>query len=226
VTLINRVHRQPFTGHSQRYLAERATRVRAIRDPMIQALYATKEWRTLRVQCLTNALGICAVNRCMRRAVVADHIKPHRGDAGLFFDLANLQALCKRCHDRKTARYDGGFGRVRKTAPEQSPAVRALPRRGARLQGESRSGGVQKFPDPSPRSATFSRLAAFPFQKNVMGAKVASVDDRSAGASDPARGPVRAARITADTSAKPFRHAPARRVHVPSNRSARGQSGR
>jgi len=33
-----------------------------------------------------------------------DHIVPHRGDYGLFWDKGNWQPLCKRCHDRKTAR--------------------------------------------------------------------------------------------------------------------------
>lgn len=31
-----------------------------------------------------------------------DHIKPHRGDAKLFWDVNNWQALCKRCHGIKT----------------------------------------------------------------------------------------------------------------------------
>ncbi|RBO54057.1 HNH endonuclease [Rhodovulum sp. BSW8] len=35
---------------------------------------------------------------------VADHIVPHRGDAGLFWDRANLQCLCKACHDRAKQR--------------------------------------------------------------------------------------------------------------------------
>lgn len=43
-------------------------------------------------------------------AVVVDHIKPHKGDWTLFWEPANHQALCKRCHDVKTAREDGGFG--------------------------------------------------------------------------------------------------------------------
>lgn len=30
---------------------------------------------------------------------IVDHIKPHRGDAELFFDPANLQSLCKLHHD-------------------------------------------------------------------------------------------------------------------------------
>ena len=36
------------------------------------------------------------------KATVVDHIKPHRGDSVLFWDRDNWQALCKRCHDRKT----------------------------------------------------------------------------------------------------------------------------
>lgn len=36
------------------------------------------------------------------KATVVDHIVPHRGDQKLFWDRSNWQALCKRCHDRKT----------------------------------------------------------------------------------------------------------------------------
>lgn len=45
------------------------------------------------------------------RATVVDHIIPHKGDKVLFWDRSNWQALCKTCHDTKTAREDGGFGR-------------------------------------------------------------------------------------------------------------------
>jgi len=71
------------------------------------------EWRRYRldylakhplcVQCLSVGL--------IREATVVDHIKPHKGDKQLFWDRSNHQALCKRCHDMKTARKDGGFGR-------------------------------------------------------------------------------------------------------------------
>ena len=44
-------------------------------------------------------------------AVVVDHIVPHKGDKLLFWDSNNWQPLCKRCHDIKTAREDGAFGR-------------------------------------------------------------------------------------------------------------------
>ena len=45
-------------------------------------------------------------------AVVVDHIKPHRGDMTLFWQRSNWQPLCKLCHDVKTAREDGAFGRA------------------------------------------------------------------------------------------------------------------
>ena len=34
--------------------------------------------------------------------IQVDHIRPHAGDAALFFNRANLQALCLACHARKT----------------------------------------------------------------------------------------------------------------------------
>lgn len=40
------------------------------------------------------------------KAVVVDHIVPHRGDETLFWDESNWQPLCKRCHDRKTMTED------------------------------------------------------------------------------------------------------------------------
>lgn len=36
--------------------------------------------------------------RCGRKADTVDHIKPHRGDPGLFWDKANWQPLCTSCH--------------------------------------------------------------------------------------------------------------------------------
>ena len=37
-------------------------------------------------------------------AEVVDHINPHRGDMVLFWLRSNWQALCKKCHDKKTRR--------------------------------------------------------------------------------------------------------------------------
>lgn len=45
-------------------------------------------------------------------ATDVDHVRPANGQADpLFWDTANHQPLCHRCHSRKTAREDGGFGR-------------------------------------------------------------------------------------------------------------------
>ena len=46
---------------------------------------------------------MCAERGVCTRATVVDHVEPHRGDWGRFTDRRNLQSLCKRCHDRKTA---------------------------------------------------------------------------------------------------------------------------
>lgn len=58
---------------------------------------------------------LCQCPRCLegelqlKQASVVDHIIPHRGDMVLFWDRSNWQAMAKECHDRKTAREDGGF---------------------------------------------------------------------------------------------------------------------
>ena len=44
----------------------------------------------------------CHQNGILAPATVVDHIIPHRGDDGLFWDKSNWQPLCKACHDRKT----------------------------------------------------------------------------------------------------------------------------
>lgn len=51
---------------------------------------------------------LCEV--CGAPASVVDHIIPHKGNYNLFWDTTNHQALCKMCHDIKTAKEDGGFG--------------------------------------------------------------------------------------------------------------------
>lgn len=44
------------------------------------------------------------------KAHQTDHIRAHRGDRRLFTDPRNFQSLCRRCHGRKTATHDGGWG--------------------------------------------------------------------------------------------------------------------
>lgn len=59
---------------------------------------------------------LCACAECAELPVpmiaeVTDHIIPHKGDQALFWDKDNHQPMAKRCHDKKTATTDGGFGR-------------------------------------------------------------------------------------------------------------------
>lgn len=51
---------------------------------------------------------ICRKKGILAPANVVDHITPHRGDKDLFWDSDNWQALCKQCHDFKTATADRG----------------------------------------------------------------------------------------------------------------------
>ena len=67
-----------------------------------RAWYKTARWQRLRWQVLTDAMFTCAM--CSRlegntSQLVADHITPHRGDEALFWSRANIQCLCKSCHD-------------------------------------------------------------------------------------------------------------------------------
>lgn len=61
-------------------------------------------WRAARNKFLkVNPLCVrCKDEGRLVKANVVDHIKPHRGDKKLFWDESNWQALCKRCHDKKT----------------------------------------------------------------------------------------------------------------------------
>jgi 5-methylcytosine-specific restriction protein A len=73
-------------------------------------MYQLPQWRALRARQL-QAHPLCA--ECLRQgrvtpATVADHIKPHNGDAGLFLEPSNIQSLCDyrskfNCHGTKTS---------------------------------------------------------------------------------------------------------------------------
>ncbi|CAJ3071167.1 HNH endonuclease [Burkholderia pseudomallei] len=80
----------------------------------------THRWRKarehyLRLHPLCECSDCRAAGRLMPASVV-DHIVPHRGDAHLFWDQSNWQAMSKSCHDRKTARENGGFGNLQPEA--------------------------------------------------------------------------------------------------------------
>lgn len=68
--------------------------------------YGLARWRHLRAAVML-AEPFCRVCRARGLKVLTvdvDHIRPHRGNAGLFWDRANLQGLCRTCHSEKTAR--------------------------------------------------------------------------------------------------------------------------
>lgn len=95
----------------QREAGQRPRR-RDDRPTAAQRLYNAR-WRKARWRFLRdNPLCVqCRDAGYFVPARIVDHIKPHKGEHGLFWDTANWQALCKTCHDRKTATEDGGFGR-------------------------------------------------------------------------------------------------------------------
>ena len=47
---------------------------------------------------------ICLENKEIRTATEVDHIRPHKGNMALFWDVTNWQALCKTCHSQKTGK--------------------------------------------------------------------------------------------------------------------------
>lgn len=101
----NGVHAPGFCARAAAYDRARA------HDPA-RKLYHTARWLALRkIMLATHPL--CAECRRQGRVTVAteiDHIKPHKGDLFGFFEIQNLQPLCKPCHSRKTAREDGRWG--------------------------------------------------------------------------------------------------------------------
>jgi 5-methylcytosine-specific restriction protein A len=69
-----------------------------------RAWYKTARWQRLRIATFTRDLFTCRMCRRLEgntSKLVCDHVKPHRGNEALFWDEANLQALCKPCHDRE-----------------------------------------------------------------------------------------------------------------------------
>ncbi len=70
------------------------------------------KWRKMRVAFLRqHPLCVkCEKAGRVELARVVDHIRPHRGNDALFWDVSNWQPLCRSHHSSKTAAGDGGFG--------------------------------------------------------------------------------------------------------------------
>jgi 5-methylcytosine-specific restriction protein A len=84
------------------------------RRPTGPRLYDSQAWRDARDGFLTEhpLCADCENRGLVVSAEVVDHVIPHKGDHGLFWDRSNWRSLCITCHNRKTALYDSGFGRV------------------------------------------------------------------------------------------------------------------
>ena len=65
--------------------------------------YNTTRWRKLRLFMLKRS-PLCV--ECGAAGRVLDHITPVRHDPATFWDTDNLQVLCDRCHNRKSATTD------------------------------------------------------------------------------------------------------------------------
>jgi len=70
----------------------------------VRRWYNNTPWHQLRRTVLVDAAYTCAQCGTIQADLAVDHIVKHNSDPELFWNRANLQALCFRCHSQKTAR--------------------------------------------------------------------------------------------------------------------------
>jgi 5-methylcytosine-specific restriction protein A len=95
------------------YRAPRPTPSTAPRPSPSKRGYNRKWATAARAYLASNPLCVrCSTPDNPVAATCVDHVTPHKGDMGLFWRADNWQAMCSRCHSRKTVIEDGGgFGR-------------------------------------------------------------------------------------------------------------------
>lgn len=103
-TLPARLAPAPSRLATQTHAGPERDRARSIAAPW-RAWYKTARWQKLRQAVFLRDLFTCQMPRCGKieantSRLVCDHKVPHRGDDRLFWCEANLQTLCKPCHDR------------------------------------------------------------------------------------------------------------------------------
>jgi 5-methylcytosine-specific restriction protein A len=98
-------HRKPGQKTYSEREKDRKRAINLDRASSYQRGYDNK-WREYRLGFLRShpLCKACEAQGRLTQANVVDHIKDHRGDQRLFWDANNHQALCKSCHDAKTAR--------------------------------------------------------------------------------------------------------------------------
>ncbi|MBW8815581.1 MAG: HNH endonuclease [Caulobacterales bacterium] len=61
--------------------------------------YKLARWQRLRIRVFVRENYTCQLCSRVTGRPIADHVRPHRGDPALFWSEANVQTLCKPCHD-------------------------------------------------------------------------------------------------------------------------------
>lgn len=85
------------------------------RDHKAYKKYKSKRWIKLRELFLARNPLCKNFEDCHNFSEHVDHIQRISGENDpLFYDESNLQALCRRCHSKKTAQEDGAFGNKKK----------------------------------------------------------------------------------------------------------------
>lgn len=74
--------------------------IRRIRKRPDTILYQSRQWRAMRKHMLAHN-PVCVKCKLMM-ATEVDHIRPHKLNRQLFFNMSNLQTLCRACHQEKT----------------------------------------------------------------------------------------------------------------------------
>ena len=128
--------------------------------PDYHRLYKTAAWRVARAEQLSSE-PLCRMCRQIGRFVpanVVDHIRPHKGDTVLFFSQANLQSLCKACHDsHKQAQERHADGILRGSGHDGQPLDLAHPWHRPLPPPAAQQGG-----GPQMSAALGLRTAGFP----------------------------------------------------------------
>lgn len=72
-----------------------------------QSLYNTPEWKTYRFRFLhyNKNCYACGVSKDSAKLIV-DHVKVHKSDEELFWNVSNFIPLCNRCHNTITSLFD------------------------------------------------------------------------------------------------------------------------
>lgn len=101
-------------------------KAREIRPSSYQRGYNRKGWLVYRDVFLSRnpwCMDPYQIHNLREPASCVDHIASVKQAPERYWDTTNHQSLCQRCHSKKTAMEDGGFGRARKVGPMNDPKM-------------------------------------------------------------------------------------------------------